>query len=494
MSVKVAAHERELSDADAALAIAPGDVAARLARARALYALGRDTDALQAYLDVLRIDPARTVALTSLATLAIKTGHREAARTALTQAVRVRPDSAEAHANLATLLSDDGDFVAAREHYDEALRLDPHQRDAHRGLAVLLLRLGDDEGARKYADLGLLGRAEEWPYRGTGKPISVLLVLSALGCNAPIEQFLDDRVFSKWTLVPEFFDARAKMPPHDVLFHCVGDADRGASAIDAAEALVAHSTSPLLNPPSRVRQTSRSAVAERLRPVPGVVTPRIAEWSRDALSAPEAPGALAEGGFTWPLLLRSPGFHAGAHFVKVDDPSSLGRAVENLPGTTLLVIQFLDTRGRDGKFRKYRVMMVGGRLYPLHLAVSANWKVHYFSADMADRPEHRAEDEAFLRDMPGVFGLETTQALERVRELLALDYGGIDFTLDAHRRVVVFEANAAMAVVAPGEHERWAYRIAPVRRIHDAVHRMLLTTAGRTGEGVQSNNVMPGPC
>ena len=45
-----------------------------------------------------------------------------------------------------------------------------------------------------------------------------------------------------------------------------------------------------------------------------------------------------------------------------------------------------------------------GELYPLHVAISHNWKIHYFSADMADFPEHRAEDAEFLADMPGVLG------------------------------------------------------------------------------------------
>ena len=61
-------------------------------------------------------------------------------------------------------------------------------------------------------------------------------------------------------------------------------------------------------------------------------------------------------------------------------------------------MQYLDARGADGKTRKYRVMIIDGQTFPLHLAISSQWKIHYFTAEMAEHPEHRAEDAAFLEE------------------------------------------------------------------------------------------------
>jgi hypothetical protein len=468
--------ELALQAADAALAKAPRAAAARWERARALQALGRDREALQAYVSVLAIDANHFDALTSLGALLVKTGQRVAARTALARAVHVQPDRASAHTNLAMLLCDE-DARAAREHYERALLLDPNDLNAHRGLAILLLRLGELALARRHGDIGFRGRADAWPYRGEGQPVSLLLLLSAMGGNVPIESFVDDRVFRKWTLAPEFFDPDAELPPHDLVFNGVGDADRCGEALDAAAAVLARTEAPVLNWPSRVRETGRAANAERLGRIDGVVTGRTREWGRDALTAPHASDALLRDGFRWPVLLRALGFHTGEHFVQVDDPSALPGAVAGLPGDRLLVLQFVDTRGSDGFFRKYRVMIVDGQLYPLHLAVSASWKVHYFSADMAESPAHRAEDEAFLRDMPGTLGPQVMRTLEAIRDALALDYGGIDFALDGQSRVVVFEANATMIIAAPPDDECWAYRVGPVERVRSAVTRMLLARA-----------------
>ena len=125
--------------------------------------------------------------------------------------------------------------------------------------------------------------------------------------------------------------------------------------------------------------------------------------------------------------------------------------------------------------------MIAGRLYPAHLAVSnQQWKIHYFSADMADNAEHRAEDEAFLRDMPRVLGARAMSALEGIRDRLGLDYAGIDFGLDDRGNVLFFEANASMTIHPPAPDERWLFRRARSRvaRILDAARNLFVERAG----------------
>ena len=106
------------------------------------------------------------------------------------------------------------------------------------------------------------------------------------------------------------------------------------------------------------------------------------------------------------MLLRSPGYHTGQNFLRLDDAGDLDAALHALPGDHLTLIELLDARGADGAWRKYRVMLVGGAILPLHLAISPHWKVHHFTADMQDRPAHREEEAAFLDNMPGVLGPE----------------------------------------------------------------------------------------
>jgi hypothetical protein len=64
-----------------------------------------------------------------------------------------------------------------------------------------------------------------------------------------------------------------------------------------------------------------------------------------------------------------------------------------------------------------------------------------------------------------------------VRDALGLDYGGIDFGLDAAGNVLLFEANATMVVNPPEPDPRWDYRRTPVERVLAAVRTMLATRA-----------------
>ena len=199
--------------------------------------------------------------------------------------------------------------------------------------------------------------------------------------------------------------------------------------------------------------------------------------SRELLAGPAGARALAERGFGFPLLLRSPGYHTGRNFVLVESRADLAAATQSLPGDELLAIEYLDARGPDGRARKFRVMMIGGQLYPLHLAISRDWKVHYFTSDMANEPGHRAEEAKFLADMSATLGAEAMRALESIQAALGLDYAGIDFGLSRDGELLLFEANATMVIAKPGNDAHWAYRHGAIDRVLEAATAMLTDKA-----------------
>ncbi len=452
----------------------PEDPDAILARARHLLAADRDGDAYAAYLEVLARDPSHPAALHELGCLAHAGGYRSAARTVYAQLVHHWPRDPVGRVNLGNILYDDDDLAASRQHFEAALDVDPGSVDAHRGLGRILSDGGDAEAADRHWRLSFPGQAiAAQPYRGKGPAIPVLLLVSAKGGNISTRNLLDDRRFAVTALYADYHRPDLPLPPHALIFNAIGDADLCPAALAAAEEIVARSRAPLINAPVHVRPTGRAANAGRLAAIPGIRAPRILELRRAEIGRAETLG--------FPLLLRSQGFHTGQHFVRVENREGLQAAAAGLPGDILLGIEYLDARGPDGMARKYRVMCIGGALYPLHLAISSDWKVHYFTADMATSAAHRVEEKRFLEDMPAVLGAPAMAALAQIAGMLGLDYGGIDFALDGEGSVLLFEANATMVILPPPPEPVWDYRRAPVERALGAARNLLLAKS-RQGE------------
>ena len=453
-----------------AKAMSDETIAALIERARSLAATAQDDAAKAIYVDVLRRDPTHFAALNELGTLAYASGHRSAARTAYEQAVRCHPENPLGRVNLGNLLAEENDFAAARSQYEAALAADADLAEAHQGLARVLTELGESEAAAPHWQKGFAGRAlVRRRFRGTAPAVPVLLLVAARGGNIPTQQILDDQIFAVSALYAEFCDPAQPLPGHAVVFNAIGDADLCGEALSRAEEILKRSRAPVVNPPARVRATGRAANAQRLAKLPGMVAPSIRLVTKADLAQ--------AGDLAFPLLLRAPGFHTGRHFVRVERAADIAAAAAPLPGDPLLAIEYLDARGADGLARKYRVMIIDGVLYPLHLAISHDWKVHYFTADMAADTAHRDEERRFLEDMPSVLGPRAMAALVAIGRTLQLDYAGVDFGLRADGALLLFEANATMVINPPDPDPIWDYRRAPITAALDAAKRLLLAKA-----------------
>jgi glutathione synthase/RimK-type ligase-like ATP-grasp enzyme len=440
---------------DRLVAAHPAAIDLAFARACLLDDLGRPLAAARAYDALLARDPHHDGALTNAGALAFADGQLHAARSYFARAVAAHPDEPRVHVNLANVLAE-LDPPASRDAYARALDLDPQH-------AIARYALG-------------LGFTAPFVHRTPAlepDALQVLVPYAADGGNLVTTTFFDPRTVTTIALTAESWDDDP-LPPHDLVLNAVADADRSAPALDRVARIVARSGRPYLNHPDVVRLTSRAALAERAAAIDGIVVPRCVPFARSDLTLAN----LAADGFTFPLLVRSPGFHAGRHFVRILDADDLAPQLATLPGDELFAIAFVDTRGADGRYRKYRVLAIGGVLVPLHLASSRNWKVHYFSADTARHAPSRAAEIAFLEDPLSALGAFVWRGLERLRDVLALDYGGIDFALDADGRVVVFEANASFAIYRPDGAEA-AYRTPAVERAISAVRELIRERALR---------------
>lgn len=424
----------------------------------ALARLARNPDDVDALLDFSK-DAARGAKL-------------DAALTAVERAQALRPADVRVLTQLGHVHHDRGEWFAAKYWYDQALAREPVNPVAHEGASYTALRLQLFDVAKYHRDQAFAGRALTIiPAASGAVRARVLLVVSAIGGNVDTRPFLTAPDLTVIKLVAEYIDQAGEIPPCDVVFHAVGDADRCSEALHALMKGRDLGAARMLNLPRHVARTTRAENAARLGGLEHVVTARTAALTRTAFANIEA--VLKDARIEFPLIVRALGYHTGEHCERVENPARLRAAIERMPGDDFLVAQFLDVTDADGWIKKYRVMVIGGELYPVHLAASRAWKVHYVNSDTQAVSAHRAAEAEFLEDPRAALGNRTYGALRRIAQTLALDYAGIDFSLNAGGDVVCFEANATMVAPLPGADPRLAYRRAAIERIHAAVSRLI---------------------
>jgi len=467
-------RQAELKKIESLLVQDPFNLDLLFQKATFLHALGLLEDAKNAYMEILKSNPSHLGALDQLGSILHGTNFRSAALRVYRRLISLLPDAAAPLVHLGNVLWDHDDHGGARIHYEKALLIEPDYPPAHQGMAAVLNELRENKAAFDHAKKGYQARPTlTVPYRGRAEPLRVLVLGSVAGGNIPLSKAIDDRIFLTTVLAVEFQDPTQPLPGHQVVWNAIGEADLCGPALKLAATLLHNTRKSVINPPDAVAGTGRSDNVRRLAGIKGLRVPKTVPFSRGTLVQADAGELLASRGFRFPLLVRAQGFHAGQHFAMVNSPAELKSTVEAMPGMDFMVIEFMDARSADGLIRKYRAMIIGGNLYPLHAAIGHGWKMHYFSAAMKENAAHRSEDKAFLLDMAAALGPPAVSALQNVAKILGLDYAGIDFSVDAHGTVLFFEANATMIVTSPDGGDEWAYRRAPVQKVFDAVTELL---------------------
>jgi hypothetical protein len=77
--------------------------------------------------------------------------------------------------------------------------------------------------------------------------------------NARIKLYLSDRIYKRFLVTTEFFDFATTLPPCQ-LVNAIGDADSAGAALVGAQALLAHTTAPVINAPATVLVTGRCEI------------------------------------------------------------------------------------------------------------------------------------------------------------------------------------------------------------------------------------------
>lgn len=368
--------------------------------------------------------------------------------------------------------------VAAERWYRACLRLDPDLVGAHQNLASIMEMDGRRDFAR-YHRQQAYGRQSMFFDTADGAQLTVLILCTEATGNVPCEWLLPQTRYNRIRWIMEYasdaqFDT---LPDFDFIFNAIGDQDVSDASSVAVKRLLQVCDKPILNMPYAVARTARQMMPALFANLHHVLVPkavRVAWQDGNALSQ-----SLRELGMAPPLLLRPGAAHGGKGLKRCE---SFAEVIEfQTDAATVHACAFHDFRSADAYYRKYRVIFIGGKPFPYHLAISSNWLVHYAGADMLAHQWKLDEELRFLKYPAAVLGWGAMQALRQIGSRLDLDFCGIDFSLLPDGRLLVFEANATMLVHLEDFHVQLQFKNPYVQRILDAFDaRVEAVAPGRT--------------
>lgn len=384
-------------------------------------------------------------------------------RELLDEAVRQDPALAAAHAALANVLARQDHVLLAIPEYRRAIDIDPDQPDAVLALSELLFDLGDTAASAAYREHALAQKRLYLAGPHSANAQRRVLVLNApapWAQNTPLDFMIDPRAAALHRLYLTGESIPPALPPHDLVFNAIGEAEHAHDAIARAEQFVAAQDKRVINRPAHLRNTARPHLADALRGVHGSVVPRTHRIPRDELASWN----------DFPVLARPIDTHAGRGLERLDDAAALAGYLVQHEDERFDAVPFVEYRSADGFYRKYRVVLVDGKPYPYHLALSPEWMVHYIKTPTANVDWMRAEEERFLRDPRSAFA-NWDRTFSEMAQALGLEYVGVDCALLADGTVLVFEADTAMLVHCREPADSYKHQYVPV--IFRAVEALL---------------------
>jgi tetratricopeptide (TPR) repeat protein len=441
------------------------DIARRTSRAVQLRAQGRHREAADLFAEVAELLPGEWLPQYNAGAVFLEAGSPADAVPLFARTVELNP-TADGFALLAHALALAGDNAGSRANYERAVTLEPRHFDAHWGLFEVDQLLGDDQAALEHQARALAERslvtipALRAPARTT---ILELCIAGTFAANIPLDFILDRERITVHKLYLGVHPIPA-LPPYDIVFNTIADAPNATAALRAAETFIAGQTRPVLDAPQYVPLTARDAVAARFAHSATVAAAATRQVNRMTVHAARP---------AFPFLIRPLDSHAGNDLAKIDAADALHAYLESVPEEEdFYVSDFVDYRNADGFYRKYRIVFVDGVPYPVHLAISPRWMIHYYNAPMAENAWMRDEEHAFMRDLDSVFTGRAADGLREIAAAFPLDYFGIDCSIAPDGRVLLFEASTAMIVHLRDPIAMYPYKAQYVPRVIAALERL----------------------
>ena len=413
-----------------------------LAPSNAHSSLAKELKGLPGFEEVLKLNrnpnelpPNQATQLNIYGKFLLSRGQFAEAAQAFLHCLKISPDDYESGLALSSLADARGDYKAARAILNQVARRHPliwEGKPAPQKPTLLRIR-------------GIEGSAYRIVQKADGTYKNLLR-----GGHFSIQDLLNRKQYNLMILniLENNIDELKDIPKFNLLLNTIACPDlKRVSLLAAARFVDRYPNIPVINDPRRVLETTRDRNALRLNMIPGVSFPKTERLRWDGISWDAIAKEIFGLGFVFPMIVRLVGSQTGSSVQLVNNKQQLCSHFQNSPvNREYYIIQFQDYRNAQNVFNKTRVFFIDGNFYPVAHLFNDSWNVH--SGDrysVMDKTQWMQDKErSFLNDPVSYLGTANLDKLYKIRDVVGLDFFGIDLTVLQDGTLFIFELNAAM--------------------------------------------------
>lgn len=319
--------------------------------------------------------------------------------------------------------------------------------------------------------------------KAPGLRILVIMGPGDLMANAPLDCLLEDSDVDVDILYINLdLPSPTWLPEHDLLFCAINQSEFNDPLLQHMENVLAEWPRPVVNAPAAIRRMSRDGAWAWLRSLPGLIMPQTVRVERTVLEqlarGETTLNCLLEGA-AFPIILRPVDSHAGHSLVKCESPANIFTYLQAQTEEKFYLAPFVNYRSADGQYRKYRIILIDGRPYACHLAISDDWMIHYLNAGMSNSAQKRAEEASFMADFDEGFARRHAGTLKALADQVGLAYFGIDCAETLDGKLLAFEVDVGMVVHDMDPVDLYPYKKPQMQKVFSAFRQMLERHAAR---------------
>lgn len=224
----------------------------------------------------------------------------------------------------------------------------------------------------------------------------------------------------------------------NLIFNAICDPGMCKKAVEVAINLLKDNPGvPVINHPEKLYRVQRDEMYRILHGVDSLYVPKTVKIQPESFKSIVN---FVKEEKIFPFIFREVGRHTNTKAELIREERDLHK-LEKYPflGQEYYLTEFVDYRSGDGLYRKYRVVVIDGIMYPRHMIVSDSWNIHAGEREkLMDREEiYREEEKKWLEN----FSEERVLPIKKIFEKLELEYFAVDFGYLNDGSMVLFEAS-----------------------------------------------------